>query len=200
MQSSKRIIAGIDEAGRGPLAGPVVASAVVIMPKFHLGFGKLRDSKHLSAKQREAYYLHFLHNPHVQWGVGKVSERVIDRINIYQATKLAMERAVLNLSKQVIPNFLFIDGIMKITSTIPQRTVIRGDEKITLCAMASIIAKVTRDRLMLRYHKTYPEYGFDKHKGYGTELHRAMLKKHGPCHIHRRSFAPVKYLIPTLAK
>ena len=201
MQSSKRIVAGIDEVGRGPLAGPVVACAFAILskrmlPKRDLGapksrLGRLRDSKQLTQKQREEYYKLFLLSPHIQWGIGKVSERVIDRINIYQATKLAMERAVRNLSKKMPLDFLYIDGIMRINTTIVQKTVVRGDARIPLCAAASIIAKVTRDRLMLRHHKTYPRYGFALHKGYGTKLHLAMLKKYGPCKIHRMSFSPI---------
>jgi len=188
MQSSKRIVAGIDEAGRGPLAGPVVAAALTILPQSRLG--KLRDSKQLSFKQREEHYRLFLLNPNIQWGIGRVSERVIDRINIYEATKLAMERAVRNLLKKVPLDFLYIDGITRIQTNIAQQTVVRGDEQIPLCAAASIVAKVTRDRLMLRYHKIYPEYGFDQHKGYGTKHHFQMLKKCGPCKIHRMSFSP----------
>ena len=202
-------MAGIDEAGRGPLAGPVVAAAAVIIlpslsPKLslfkfsahenlkRLSLHKLKDSKQLSLKQREEYYNIFQKHQRIEWGIGKVSERVIDRINIYQATKLAMERAVRNLSKRVVPQFLYIDGNMEIEVAIPQKAVVRGDETIQLCAMASIIAKVTRDRIMVRYHKKYPEYGFASHKGYGTQFHREMLKKYGPCPIHRMSFTLLK--------
>jgi len=192
MQSSKRIIAGIDEVGRGPLAGPVIACAVVILPKSDLGnLSKLRDSKQLSFKQREEYYNIFKKHPGIQWGIGRVSEGVIDRINIYQATKLAMERAVRNLSKTVRPEFLYIDGTMTIEIAIPQKAVVRGDETIQLCAMASIVAKVIRDRIMVRYHQKYPQYGFNRHKGYGTRHHFEMLKKYGPCLIHRKTFSPV---------
>ncbi|MCH7828423.1 ribonuclease HII [Patescibacteria group bacterium] len=196
------IVAGIDEVGRGPLAGPVVAAAVVFFPKrnlrylkFRLGnFGKLRDSKQLSFKQREKWYRLFLEDPNVLWGIGKVSEKTIDRINIHQATLLAMKRAVQNLSKKVRPHFLLVDGIAKIPMALPQRTIIKGDTKVRLCAAASIIAKVYRDRLMLRYHKTYSQYGFDRHKGYGSILHLAMLKKYGPCPIHRKTFSPISSL------
>ena len=214
MQSSKQrgrvIVAGIDEAGRGPLAGPVVAAAVVILPslspklslfKFsaqenlkRLSLHKLKDSKQLSLKQREEYYNIFQKHQRIEWGIGKVSEGVIDRINIYQATKLAMERAVHNLSKRVLPEFLYIDGTMKIGVAIPQKTVIRGDETLKLCAMASIVAKVIRDRIMVRYHKKYPQYGFNRHKGYGTVLHIVMLKRHGPCSIHRKTLSPIRFL------
>ncbi|MDA1337649.1 MAG: ribonuclease HII [bacterium] len=198
----KQVIAGIDEVGRGPLAGPVIAAAVVILqkhmvPKLSLGapklsLGRLRDSKKLSAKKREEYYDIFLKSKDIQWGIGKVFEKTIDKVNIYQATKLAMVRAVRNLSKKVTPEFLYIDGTMEINVPIAQKAVIRGDETIQLCAMASIVAKVTRDRLMANYHKKYPAYGFDRNKGYGTKLHLSMLKKHGPCKIHRKTFKPLK--------
>jgi ribonuclease HII len=197
-----QIAAGIDEAGRGPLAGPVVACALVFVPtksklslaKFNLAklsFPQFKDSKHLSAKQRERYHELFIEHPGIEWGIGKVGERVIDRINIYQATRLAMERAVANLSRKVVPNFLYIDGTMNIDCAIPQKTVVRGDETLKLCAMASIVAKVVRDRIMKRYHEKYPQYGFDRHKGYGTRFHIAKLKELGPCTIHRKTFSPI---------
>lgn len=196
MQSSKRIVAGIDEAGRGPLAGPVVACAVVFLPKRSpLRLTRLKDSKQLSFKQREEWYRLFLENPYVEWGIGKVSERIIDRVNIHQATLLAMKRAVQNLSKKVRPDFLLVDGIAQVPLALPQRTIIRGDAKVKLCGAASIIAKVHRDRLMLRYHKTYPRYGFALHKGYGSVFHLTMLKKYGPCKIHRKTFSPVASLL-----
>ena len=200
-KNGARIVAGIDEVGRGPLAGPVMSCAVVFLPSLakeslaKLRFPNLKDSKQLTKKQREEWYRLFLKNPRVEWGMGKVSERVIDRINIYQATKLAMERAVQNLSKKVALDFLYIDGVMRINTSIAQKTVVRGDERIPLCAAASIIAKVIRDRLMQRYHKKYPRYGFDRHKGYGTKFHQKMLKKYGPCKIHRMSFSPINSLV-----
>ena len=197
MYMKQRVAAGIDEVGRGPLAGPIIACAVIFSPKTKNSKipSKLRDSKKLSAKQREKYYQLFLKHPNIQWGIGKITEKTIDRINIYQATKLAMERAVHNLSRKIVPGFLYIDGIMEINVSIPQKTMVRGDETIQLCAMASIIAKVTRDRFMMNYHKKYPLYGFNLHKGYGTRLHIAMLKKYGPCSIHRRSFSPINSLV-----
>ena len=178
-----------------------MSCAVVFLPSLakeslaKLRFPNLKDSKQLTKKQREEWYRLFLKNPCVEWGMGKVSERVIDRINIYQATKLAMERAVQNLSKKVALDFLYIDGIMRIDTSIVQKTVVRGDERIPLCAAASIIAKVTRDRLMQRYHKKYPRYGFDRHKGYGTKFHQKMLKKYVPCKINRMSFSPINSLV-----
>ena len=197
MYMKQRVAAGIDEVGRGPLAGPIIACAVIFSPKTKNSKipSKLRDSKKLSAKQREKYYQLFLKHPNIQWGIGKITEKTIDRINIYQATKLAMERAVHNLSRKIVPGFLYIDGIMEINVSIPQKTMVRGDETIQLCAMASIIAKVTRDRFMMNYHKKYPHYGFNLHKGYGTRLHIAMLKKYGPCSIHRKSFSPINSLV-----
>lgn len=197
MYMKQRVAAGIDEVGRGPLAGPIIACAVIFSPKTKNPKipSKLRDSKKLSAKQREKYYQLFLKHPNIQWGIGKITEKTIDRINIYQATKLAMERAVHNLSRKIVPGFLYIDGIMEINVSIPQKTMVRGDETIQLCAMASIIAKVTRDRFMMNYHKKYPHYGFNLHKGYGTRLHIAMLKKYGPCSIHRKSFSPINSLV-----
>lgn len=184
---------GIDESGRGPLSGPVVAAAVMIKkPKFKLK--NLKDSKKLSPKKREEIYGILKSSPQVEWGIGRVSQKVIDRINIFQATKLAMERATRNLEKKVKKraDFLLIDGNFGIALDIPQRSVIRGDEKVFLIKLSSIIAKVTRDKAMLKYHKKYSQYQFDKHKGYGTKLHFKMLKKYGPCKLHRKTFNPVK--------
>ena len=188
-----KVIAGIDEAGRGPLAGPVVAAAVVIRnPKFKIQ--NLRDSKKTTAKNREKIYKILKNSSQVKWGIGRVSQKVIDKINILQATKLAMKRAARNLEKKAKKktDFLLIDGNFGIDINIPQKSVIQGDEKIFLIKVASIIAKVTRDRSMLRYHRQYPKYRFDKHKGYGTKLHLKMLRKCGPCKLHRKTFNPVK--------
>ena len=194
-----KVIIGIDEAGRGPLAGPVIACAITAQKFsiFNFQFSNtLKDSKKLSPKKREEIFEILKNNPQVEWGIGRVSERVIDKINILQATKLAMKRAIKNLKpKTQNPNskvdFLLIDGNFGIDLDIPQRSIVKGDEKIFLIKLASIVAKVTRDRAMLRYHKKYPEYRFGKHKGYGTKLHLKMLKKYGPCKIHRKSFGPV---------
>ncbi len=208
-----RFVACIDEAGRGPLAGPVVAAAVILPRYPRPGLGKLRDSKKLSAKRREEIYTKVIHHPGIQWGIGIVSEKVIDKINIFQATKLAMQKAVLELDKKIKAgvfsknphntnlcyskemyyiDFLIVDGNMELEKIqIPQKAIVKGDEKVFSCALASVMAKVTRDKMMVRYHKKYPQYGFDRHKGYGTRLHVARLKRYGPCPIHRRSFAPV---------
>lgn len=196
----KKIIVGIDEAGRGPLAGPVIAAAITGLgnPKHEFRISKLRDSKLLSAIQRERIYLELYQNPDVFWGVGKVGEKTIDKINILQATRLAMKRAVSSLYKKIgvgedgpSPAVeLVIDGNMLLDLPIVQKAIIKADATIMQCMAASIIAKVTRDRLMLKLHKKYPLYGFNRHKGYGTPQHMEMLRLHGPSPVHRMSFAP----------
>ena len=193
------IVVGVDEAGRGPLAGPVVAAAVTI-EKFSMSndqFPIIRDAKRLSLKQREGMYHMLRLCPGIEWGTGRVSEKIIDKINILEATKLAMQRAVNSVKRKLkkkynaTPGFLIIDGNFSINVRLSQQSIIKADETVFSCIAAGIIAKVKRDRMMQRYHRLYPEYGFDKHKGYGTKLHVAMLRKHGPCEIHRRSFNPV---------
>ena len=194
-------VVGLDEAGRGPLAGPVVAAAVIVrqIPVVNSsGLKKLlqqwqiqeiRDSKKLTPEKRVALYRILIKNPNIKWGIGRVSEKVIDRINILEATKLAMKRAVRDLEKKSsVASFLILDGNFEINTQHPQRSIIKADEKVFSCTVAGIIAKVNRDRMMLRYHRKYPQYGFDRHKGYPTELHRKMLKKHGPSTIHRITF------------
>jgi len=182
-------VAGLDEAGRGPLAGPVVACAVLLKSDFNSllksDFNKLKDSKQLTGKQREMFYEILTNYPGVEWGIGAVSEKVIDKINILEATKLAMQKAVSKLKE---PDFLILDGNFSIKSDIPQKSIIKADEKVFSCSCASIIAKVTRDRLMIKYDKKYPCYGFASNKGYPTKYHRAMLNKYGRCGIHRDSF------------
>ena len=186
-----KCVAGLDEAGRGPLAGPVIAAALTIEDEENKRKLKIRDSKKLSPKVRETIYKALSRQQTVKWGTGRVSEKVIDRINILEATKLAMIRAVGNLSKKLKKNkidFLILDGNFKIDLPIQQKSIIKADEKFFSCSFASIIAKVTRDRIMERYHKKYPQYGFDKHKGYPTKLHFKMIRKYGLCKIHRKSF------------
>lgn len=189
-----KYVAGLDEAGRGPLAGPVVAAAVIISAKLQFKTKSLlkevRDSKKLSPKKREMLYKLLTKEPNIEWGIGRVSENMIDKINILEATKLAMKKAVNNLKT----DYLVLDGNFKIDLDIPQKPIRKGDSKIFSIAAASIIAKVTRDRIMKRYHKKYPKYGFDKHKGYATKFHRQVLRKHGPCKIHRMSFRPIRLL------
>jgi len=184
-----KMVVGIDEAGRGPLAGPVVAAAVCFRISKFQTFKKIKDSKQLTALQREKFFDILTNHPQIRWGIGRVSEKVIDRINILEATKLAMKRAVRNLERKCsCSDFLIIDGNFGINLDVPQKSIIKGDEKVFSCAAASVIAKVTRDRMMIRYHKKYSRYGFDKHKGYPTKMHRQIIKKYGFCKIHRRSF------------
>lgn len=176
-------IAGVDEAGRGPLAGPVVAAAVI----FPSGYtnGEIRDSKKLTPLKREALYK-IIRSDAISVGLGAIEAFTIDRINILQATLAAMKTAVLSLSPQ--PDYILIDGTNNIDIPIPQETIIGGDSLSISVAAASIIAKVSRDQLMDRYHVLYPQYNFLKNKGYGTKEHREAVKKHGRCKIHRRSF------------
>ena len=182
--------AGVDEAGRGPLAGPVVAAAVIFPAKINIV--GLDDSKKISPKKREELY------PQIQaeaiaYGVAIVSREVIDEINILQASRLAMKKAVEQL--QPVPDLLLIDGNQKIDSTLDQWAIVKGDSKSLSIAAASVLAKVTRDRIMEDYHKLYPQYEFHRHKGYGTKLHRALIEEHGPCPIHRSTFKGVSEFI-----
>jgi ribonuclease HII len=195
----KRVV-GLDEAGRGPLAGPVVAAAVSIIANCKLEilkFKDLKDSKKLAPKKREDFYKIITKNPQIEWGIGIVSEKVIDKINIKNAAELAMEKALKNLERKMKKkaDFLIIDGNHINSKNLKARSyklIVKADEKVFSCALASILAKVTRDRIMERYSKKYPEYGFEIHKGYPTKFHLKMLKKYGPCKIHRKSFLPVK--------
>ena len=182
-------LAGVDEAGRGPLAGPVVASAVIVRD-FSFS-GPIDDSKKMSAKAREAAYGEILQKCVV--GIGVVEVHVIDKINIHQASLKAMEEAVMKLRQ--MPECLLIDGPKTPKLPFPQFPIIDGDAKSFSIACASVIAKVTRDRIMEYYDEIYPAYGFSKHKGYGTAVHLAALRKHGPCRIHRKSFEPVRILV-----
>lgn len=176
-------ICGIDEAGRGPLAGPVVAGAVVLKKDTQILY--LNDSKKLSEKRREELYLE-IQEKAVSWAVGIAGPERIDEINILQATYEAMREAVSKLS--VPPDILLNDAVTIPGLDIPQVSIIKGDAKSVSIAAASVMAKVTRDHMMARYGELYPQYGFAKHKGYGTAAHIAALKEFGPCPIHRRSF------------
>lgn len=183
-----KMVVGIDESGRGPLAAPVVAAAVRLAEDCPPLLG-LKDSKKLTPKKRKEIYEMLKENPNIEWGIGRASEKVIDKINILEATKLAMKRAVRNLERKCShTDFLIIDGNFGINLEIPQKSIIKADEKVVSCTAAGIIAKVTRDRMMLKYHKKYPKYAFDRHKGYPTKLHRQIIKQCGFCKIHRRSF------------
>lgn len=176
-------IAGIDEAGRGPLCGPVVAAAV-ILPKDKKIEG-VNDSKKLTEKKRELLYDDIM-NEAVAVGVGISEVEVIEKVNILNATKIAMKKAIENL--KVKPDYCLIDGNQMIDISIDAETVVSGDAKSESIAAASIIAKVTRDRMLIDYDKLYPEYGFAKHKGYGTKAHIEAIKKYGLTSIHRPSF------------
>ena len=228
-------IIGVDEAGRGPLCGPVVACAVALRnfqfpitndqtiynnqksneQKLQTTNYKLRttemwdlvrDSKKLSEKQREKVFDFIHENFHV--GVGLCNHETIDRINILEASFLAMKKAVQDLQRNMkretssLKNFIIlVDGNKVIPNfSGEQKAVIGGDKIVKSISAASIIAKVTRDRMMMKMHEKYPEYGFDKHKGYGTKLHMAMLEEFGPCEIHRQSFAPVTRLLHTASR
>lgn len=181
-----RRIAGLDEAGRGPLAGPVVAAAVILPVRCRLA--GVDDSKKLSACARECLYTMIMDRA-VCVGVGSSAAEEIDCINILEATKLAMRRALAQLSPA--PDYVLIDAVLLSGVAMPVRPIIKGDTLSLSIAAASIVAKVTRDRLMVQFHEAYPQYNFLSHKGYGTEEHCARLTEFGPSPIHRRTFAPV---------
>ncbi|MES2503951.1 MAG: ribonuclease HII [Myxococcota bacterium] len=184
-------IAGLDEAGRGPLAGPVVAAAVILNPKRRIS--GLSDSKKLNEKQREAL-IEPIFERSLGVGIGIVSAETIDQINILQASLLAMKLAVQDLKIPV--HEVWVDGNQRVKFEIDivQKTFVGGDDLHRCIMAASIVAKVHRDRLMLAYAEQFPVYGFERHKGYGTEMHLSALAQFGPCAIHRNSFAPVRNL------
>lgn len=185
--SGHRLVAGIDEAGRGPLAGPVTAGAVILPEGFYHEW--VNDSKKLSESRREKVYEDLIADKGVIWGWGLAEAGEIDQINILQATYLAMARALEALS--VKPDAALVDGRPVQGLPVPHRAVIKGDSLSMSIAAASIIAKVERDRLMRAYAIQFPHYGFEQHKGYGTKKHLQGLNQYGPCAIHRKSFAPV---------
>jgi len=180
-------IAGVDEVGRGPLAGPVVAAAVVL-PQEGIG-EELFDSKKISSKKRENLYESILSRA-LGVGIGSIGQEEIDLINILQATLKAMALAVGNLP--VPPDFILIDGNQSLQLPLPQKPIRKGDQLSTSIAAASIVAKVTRDRMMLEWHQRYPHYNFARHKGYGTKEHRGAIKTFGVCELHRKTFRGVK--------
>jgi ribonuclease HII len=181
-------VAGMDEAGRGPLAGPVVAAAVIVDPERRIR--GLNDSKLLTPERREELFL-VINARAVAVGVGVVDHETIDRINILQATRLAMGQALAALG--ITPDLLITDFVPGLLPSLPcpQRNLVDGDARSATVAAASIVAKVTRDRIMIEADQKYPEYGFARHKGYGTSDHLAALDRHGPCPLHRRSFSGV---------
>lgn len=184
--SGYRSVAGVDEAGRGPLAGPVVAAAVVL-PR-DISLPGLRDSKKMSATLRARLFGQIIKKC-TGFGIARVDETTIDEINILQAALLAMKRAVEQLPLE--PDLLLIDGNHGIECKTHQKTIIGGDDVSLSIAAASVLAKVTRDRLMEEYHKQYPRYEFSRHKGYGTRLHKERIREYGPCPIHRKTFKGV---------
>ncbi len=194
-----RSVAGVDEVGRGSWAGPIVAAAVILSPKTNIQ--GLKDSKMLSAKQREALNKIIMEKA-VGCSIGILGSKTIDEINIGEANLESINKAIACLKKTVKkPDYLLIDFLINkkiiIIDDIPHRLVKHGDKIIASISAASIIAKVARDRMMVDYAKKFPEYGFERHKGYGTLLHRQMIAKYGICDLHRKSFKPIKYLAAT---
>ena len=188
-------IAGVDEAGRGPLAGPVVAAAAILPAKWaEAGLPPelegLNDSKQLTAAQREKFFGFLTACGEVEFAIAQVGAGKIDAINILRATHRAMNDALAQL--RPAPEHALVDGRPVKTMLVPQTAIVQGDARSYSIAAASVLAKVTRDRLMLEFDRQWPKYGFAEHKGYGTEQHLAAIAAHGPCPIHRRSFAPLK--------
>lgn len=188
------LVAGVDEAGRGPLAGPLVVAAC-ILPKEGVSFSAIDDSKKLSVKKREELYLAITSNPLVTFSIIVVAAEIIDELNILQATLSGMKQAVEALSLE--PHFVLVDGNRSPKFAMPSKAIIQGDALSYSIGAASILAKVTRDRLMLEHDKTWPEYGFSVHKGYPTKKHVEVLMEIGPCPIHRLSYSPVQKALLT---
>jgi len=190
-QKGYLLIAGLDEVGRGPLAGPVVAACVILQE--NCDNSSFVDSKTINAKNRSRLYKELKQNG-AQISVGVVSEADIDRLNILQASLLAMKKAILTMPVQ--PDFLLVDGNQPVPISIPQQSLVKGESKSASIAAASIVAKVVRDEMMDQYHLQYPEYNFQKNRGYPTLEHRNAIKIYGPCAIHRQSFKCVKEFLP----
>ncbi len=184
------LVAGVDEAGRGPLAGPVVAAAVILDDRQPIH--GLADSKKLSAKRREALFDE-IRAKALCCSIAQASVEEIDKLNILQATLLAMRRAVLGL--RLPPKLVLVDGNRLPVLEIRSEAIVKGDEKVPCISAASILAKVTRDRWCKQYHVEFPQYGFDQHKGYGTAEHLAALRQHGACPQHRKTFRPVREVL-----
>jgi ribonuclease HII len=194
-------VAGVDEAGRGPLAGPVVAAAAILPPRWletglPIELSGLNDSKQLTETQREKYFEFLTNCAEIEFAIAAVDAGVIDEINILQATHRAMNDALAQLSP--LPPHALVDGRPVKTLRVPQTAIVKGDARSYSIAAASVLAKVTRDRLMREFHRQFPEYDFAKHKGYGTAKHLAAIAKHGACAIHRLTFAPLKPKEPKL--
>jgi ribonuclease HII len=194
-------VAGVDEAGRGPLAGPVVAAAAILPPRWleaglPAELAGLNDSKQLTAGQREKFFAFITQCGEIEFGIAEVSAAVIDEINILQATHRAMNAALAQLHP--LPPHALVDGRPVKTLCVPQTALVKGDARSYSIAAASVLAKVTRDRLMRAFDRQFPEYGFAVHKGYGTAKHMAAIRKFGACPIHRKTFAPLKPTAPEL--
>lgn len=185
------LIAGVDEAGRGPLAGPVVAAACYIPSNIYLP--GIDDSKKLTELQREKLFETIVGDSRIIYGVGIIDSQTIDEINIYQATIKAMQMAVDKMA--IKPDCLLVDGLKLPYPDVYVEKIISGDSLSQSIAAASVIAKVTRDKLMVEFHMQWPHYGFDRHKGYGTDRHTDALREHGPCPIHRKTFEPIKSML-----
>ncbi|HEY5234373.1 MAG TPA: ribonuclease HII [Verrucomicrobiae bacterium] len=188
-------VAGVDEAGRGPLAGPVVAAAAILPSRWAesglpAGLDGLNDSKQLTESQREKFFQFIMTCGEIEFAVAQIDAARIDEINILQATHRAMNDALAQLNPQ--PQHALVDGRPVRTMRVPQTAIVKGDARSYSIAAASVLAKVTRDRLMLEYHAQFPGYGFAEHKGYGTAKHLAAIAQFGACPIHRKSFAPLK--------
>jgi ribonuclease HII len=188
-------VAGVDEAGRGPLAGPVVAAAAILPSRWAetglpAELAGLNDSKQLTEAQREKFFQFITACGEIEFSIALMDAGVIDEINILQATHRAMNHALAKLNP--LPPYALVDGRPVKTLCVPQTAIVKGDARSYSIAAASVLAKVTRDRLMLEYHAQFPEYGFAGHKGYGTAKHLAAIEKHGACPIHRKTFAPLK--------
>ena len=188
-------MAGVDEAGRGPLAGPVVAAAVILPARWRgsriqADLRELNDSKQLTEAQREQFFDILTAHPEIQFGIAIVDSLTIDRVNILQATHRAMNDALAQLQPQ--PQHALVDGLPVNTLRVAQTALVKGDSLSYSIAAASVLAKVTRDRMMLDYEREFPGYGFAEHKGYGTPQHLTAIAELGPCAIHRKSFAPMK--------
>ena len=194
-------VAGVDEAGRGPLAGPVTAAAVIFPNRWHASglderLRDLNDSKQLTEQQRENFFSILTSHAEICFAICSVDAETIDCINILQATHHAMNEALAKLNPP--PQHALVDGRPVKTMRVPQTALVKGDARSYSIAAASVLAKVTRDRMMLEFDRQFPEYGFAGHKGYGTARHLAAIAAHGPCPIHRRSFAPLKQEEPNL--
>lgn len=185
-----QLVAGVDEAGRGPLAGPVYAAAVILSPTVRID--GLADSKKLTAKKRDALF-DVIQQRALSWAIASASVEEIDAINILQASLLAMRRAVEGLATQ--PHHILVDGLYCPKVSMPARAIVKGDSKESAISAASILAKVARDREMHKLHDQFPHYRFDLHKGYGTAVHMAALTKHGVTPVHRRSYAPIREIL-----